>query len=178
MGSQYYIPKNHRMAPARLVLRPVQAVSRCWCSAALAGFTVRLAQELKFVGPQGAAWQARSGRMRLAALAAQALQALSVAELHELAELEAQLHGAQQAKQVLLHLKAQPGGPFPQAELLHGRLLLEEGDERGLLLFEMAATCDAALAHVTAEEGARFLRRTRGKRAAELWSQSLRSLAC
>ncbi|WP_145647110.1 hypothetical protein [Pseudoduganella lurida] len=143
----------------------------------MAAFSDTLADAVRFASPAGAEWRQRTTRMRLAALECQALHALTLAELQELAELEAQLQRGAQAKEVLLHLKAQPGGPFPHAELLHGRLLLAEDDDRGLFLFEMAATHDAALAHVTAEEGAQFLRRTRGKRAAELWAESLRSHA-
>ena len=126
----------------------------------------------------GRHWQARHreasrDRLRLAELAAQPLAALSPASLYELALLRAELESPAAARDVLVHLLAQRGGPFPRAAYHYGCILLADGSDAGLFQLEAAVAHDRTLADAAIAEGCAFLRRTKGERAARLWRDGL-----
>lgn len=127
---------------------------------------------------EGRRWETRhqeitAARARLAELGAQPLATLSLVHLQELALLRADLGSADAAKDVLAHLLARPGGPFPRASFHFGVILLGEGNDQGLFHLEAAVANDPTLAEGAAEEGYRFLQCTRGDRAAQLWLNGL-----
>ncbi|MBB3220006.1 M48 family metallopeptidase [Pseudoduganella umbonata] len=126
----------------------------------------------------GRQWQARHreasrDRSRLAELGALPLAALSLASLHELALLRAERESPAAARDVLAHLLAQPGGPFPRAAFHYGCILLADGSDAGLFHLEAAVAHDRTLADAATAEGCAFLLRTKGQRAARLWREAL-----
>lgn len=119
-------------------------------------------------------WEARyryatRSMKRLQELAAQPLTALPLHELQELALLRAEFDTPQAAKSVLEYLLCQPGGPFPKAAYMLGRILLDERDNRGLDQLEQAAANDRSLIESVADLGYSYLLRTRDEQAAQLW---------
>lgn len=125
-------------------------------------------------------WQSRHQQMirssqRLAELAARQLPALSPFELQELARLQADSEQAGKAMATLEHLLARPDGPFPKAELLHGRLLLAAGDDRGLDSLVRALRGDASLTDDCLRAGYCYLHAKKGEAAAQSWADRVSS---
>jgi hypothetical protein len=123
-------------------------------------------------------WEARHryvsrSKTRLLELLRRPLHALPLTDLQELALLNAEFDSPQASKPVLDHLLKQPGGPFPKAAYVYGRILLDENDDRGLEHLASAATCDRSLTEHAAHLGYAYLREKRGQKAAQAWWDSV-----
>ncbi|MFO7188176.1 MAG: M48 family metalloprotease [Pseudomonadota bacterium] len=108
-------------------------------------------------------------RARLAELSKRNLAELQSHELQELALLKADLESGASAKPVLEHLLRLPGGPYPKAAYLYGRILLAERDEKGLQYLVKAADADPSLAEEVGRIGYGYLRQHHGEAAAAQW---------
>lgn len=116
---------------------------------------------------------ATRSRLRLAELAVVAMEELALADLQQMALLTAEFESPQAAKPLFKHLLKQPGGPFPKAAFVLGRILLEEDNRRGLEHLEYAAAHDAALVPAVVEVGHGYLAAHDGDLAAETWSAKM-----
>ncbi len=119
-------------------------------------------------------WEARCryanrSRARLTALSIRAIEDVPLQDLQELALLRAEFVSPLAAKPVLEHLLRQEGGPFPKAEFIYGRILLDEGSELGLTHLETAARHDRSLVDEAAHLGFFHLLRHQGEVAARAW---------
>jgi hypothetical protein len=97
---------------------------------------------------------------------------LSEFEMHdqkELASLRAEFDSLEAAKPVLEDLLKQPGGPFPKAAYLYGRILLDESNDAGLEHLAIAATNDPSLTEEAAHAGYFYLLKKHGEQAAQDW---------
>lgn len=97
---------------------------------------------------------------------------LSQFKLHdqkELASLRAEFDSLEAAKPVLEDLLKQPGGPFPRAAYLYGRILLDEDNDSGLEHLTVAAENDASLSQEAAHAGYFYLLKKHGEQAAQDW---------
>jgi Zn-dependent protease with chaperone function len=112
-------------------------------------------------------------KARLKELERQPFTELPLHELQELALLRADFESPQTAKPVLEHLMRQPGGPFPKPSYIYGRILLDEGDDRGLEHLLSAARADQSLLRDAAEAGYFYLRKKCGEQAAQAWWERL-----
>ncbi len=90
-------------------------------------------------------------------------------EQEELASLRAEFDSLEAAKPVLEDLLRQPGGPFPKAAYLYGRILLDENNDLGLEHLTVAANNDASLAEEAAHAGYFYLLKQHGEQAAQDW---------
>ncbi len=120
------------------------------------------------------AWESRHqyvtlSMQRLHGLGRRSINTLQLHELHDFALLKSEFYSPRQAKPALEHLLRQPGGPFPRAAYIYGRVLLEEGDELGLDHLAVAANGDPCLARNVAQAGYFFLLEKRGEEAAKTW---------
>lgn len=100
------------------------------------------------------------------------LHDLSDFKLHdqkELASLRAEFDSLEAAKPVLEDLLKQPGGPFPKAAYLYGRILLDEDNDLGLEHLTIAADNDASLTQEAAHAGYFYLLKKHGEQAAQDW---------
>lgn len=87
----------------------------------------------------------------------------------ELASLRAEFDSLEAAKPVLEDLLGQPGGPFPKAAYLYGRILLDEDNELGLEHLAAAAMNDANLTEEATHAGYFYLLKKHGEQAAQDW---------
>ncbi|OGB22863.1 MAG: hypothetical protein A3I66_13270 [Burkholderiales bacterium RIFCSPLOWO2_02_FULL_57_36] len=87
----------------------------------------------------------------------------------ELASLRAEFDSLEAAKPVLEDLLKQPGGPFPKAAYLYGRILLDEDNDLGLEHLTVAAENDHSLAKEAAHAGYFYLLKKHGDQAAQDW---------
>lgn len=127
---------------------------------------------------QGKQWETRfryaeRSRTRIAELSAVPLEKVALGDLQELALLKAEFENAAAARPVLQHLLRQHGGPFPTASFHYGRMLLDDGDARGLDHLREAALHDAGLVEASAHIGYHYTLRTEGEYAAQQWWESL-----
>lgn len=125
-------------------------------------------------------WEARCryatrSRARLAELAAVGMEHTRLAELQELALLTAEFDSPQAAKPVLKHLLKQPGGPFPKAALVLGRILLDENNLRGLDYLASAAMGDRRLLDQVVRLGCAYLLERQNAEAARQWREKFLS---
>jgi hypothetical protein len=132
----------------------------------------------KWWADEGSDWQARfryaaRSRTRMAELSAVPLAQVPLADLQELAMLKAEFESPGAARPVLERLLRQPGGPFPMASYHLGRILLDEGEARGLDHLRDAAQADAGLAEAAARQGYYYILRTQSEYAARQWWESL-----
>ncbi|MET3132702.1 hypothetical protein AAKU55_002980 [Oxalobacteraceae bacterium GrIS 1.11] len=119
-------------------------------------------------------WEARCryalrSRERLAQLAALPLRQVALLDLQELALLKEEFDSPQAAKPVLEHLLRQPGGPFPKAAFIYGRILLGEGNERGFDHLAAAAAQDRSLVGEVAHIGYDYWQERQDPNAARFW---------
>jgi hypothetical protein len=126
-------------------------------------------------------WEARCkyatrSRARLKELAAKSLAQLPLHDLQDFALLKAEFESEYAAKPVLEHLLRQPGGPFPKAAFIYGRILLDEGNARGLDHLETAAANDARLVDDVAHIGYYYLLGTQSEYAASAWWEKITAL--
>jgi Zn-dependent protease with chaperone function len=117
-------------------------------------------------------WRARfehasRSTARLKELRGVALEKLNIQDLQELAILCAE-HDKPD-KTVLLHLLAQPGGPFARAEYEYGCLLLAGRDDKGLVHLANAARADRRWIEKSARVGCAFLVRYKDEFQAQQW---------
>lgn len=97
---------------------------------------------------------------------------LSDFKMHDqegLASLRAEFDSLEAAKPVLEDLLRQPGGPFPKAAYLYGRILLDENNDLGLEHLAIAADNDASLTEEAAHAGYFYLLKQQGEQAAQDW---------
>ena len=102
---------------------------------------------------------------------------LAAHELQQFALLKAEFDSPQAAKPVLEYLLAKPGGPYPKPSFFYGRILLNEGDERGLNHLETSAKGDRNSIDAVAKMGYYFLLEKRDERAANAWWEKMYALA-
>jgi Zn-dependent protease with chaperone function len=145
-----------------------------------AGLTRTLVEEFdrSWWAEEGKHWQARfryaaRSRTRMAELSAVPLQQVALHELQELALLKAEFESPAAARPVLERLLRQPGGPFPQAAFHYGRILLDDGDARGLDHLREAALHDASLVDASARLGYYYILKTQSEYAARQWWEGL-----
>ena len=93
--------------------------------------------------------------------------------MQELASLRLEFGTAAAAKPVLVALLKRPGGPFPKASLLYGRVLLEEGNRQGVDHLRDAALNDQRLLNEAAQRGYQYLLEKEGEDSAKLWWSSV-----
>jgi hypothetical protein len=127
---------------------------------------------------QADSWRERYRRVmrsqeRLLMLQASPLASLSIVDLQELALLKNEFESAQAAKPVLEHLLRQPGGPYPKASCLYGRILLDEQRHEGLDYLAEAARHDKRLAEEALHAGFHFILERDGEARAHRWLESV-----
>ncbi len=145
-----------------------------------AGTTKRLIQEFDqaWWAKESKEWERRyryaiRSKQRLQELSAQQMEVLALHDLQELALLKAEFDSPSSAKPVLEYLLQQPGGPFPKAAYVYGRILLDENNERGLAYLTIAAENDRSLIEKAANAGYFFLHDKRGEAVAQEWWNKL-----
>lgn len=153
-----------------------QPVQRSAATALLGAFGERLAEEFDadWWKEQASGWgerhrHATRSLARLRALNGAALAALPLHELQEMALLKAEFETPQAAKPVLEHLLRQPGGPFPRASYVYGRILLGEQRREGLAHLETAARSDRHLVDDALRAGFAWLHAREGEPVALQW---------
>lgn len=119
-------------------------------------------------------WQSHYSResrtsARLNELARRPLQDLNPFELQELGSLHAQCGNLDSALDALRHLLRMPGGPYPNADMLTGRILLARNDRSGLDHLDAARRADARLEHECLCVGYDHLAGSVGIEAAQAW---------
>ncbi len=114
-----------------------------------------------------------TSRVRIGELSAQPLDKLSVPDLQELATLRLEFEGAAAAKPVLAEQLKRPGGPYPKASLMMGRVLLEEGKRQGIDHLRDAAMNDPRLLEEAAQRGYHYLLEKEGEDSANQWWSSV-----
>ncbi|MCE3262088.1 MAG: hypothetical protein K0R43_1167 [Pseudoduganella sp.] len=110
---------------------------------------------------------------RIGELSAQPLDRLSVMELQELALLKLEFDDVATAKPVLAEQLRRPGGPYPKATLMYGRVLLAEGNRAGVDHLREAALNDASLLNEAAQRGYHYLLEKEGEDSANQWWSSV-----
>lgn len=110
---------------------------------------------------------------RIAELSAQPLAKLPVVELQELATLRLEFESPEAAKAVLQELMKRPGGPYPKATLMYGRVLLAEGNRSGVDHLRQAALDDPSLLNEAAQRGYHYLLEKEGEDSANQWWSSV-----
>ncbi len=152
--------------------------------ALLGGFTKTLISEfdLDWWKKEKREWQSRHqyvarSKQELTAFATQPMEKLGLHELQQFALLKAEFDSPQAAKPVLEYLLAKPGGPYPKPSFFYGRILLNEGDERGLNHLETAAKGDRNSVDAIANIGYYFLLEKRDERVARAWWEKIDALS-
>ncbi len=142
----------------------------------LGGFTKTLVEEFDrdWWKNEKGKWQSRHqyvarSKQELAGFALRPMESLQLHELQQFALLKAEFDSPQAAKPVLEYLLGKPGGPFPKPAFFYGRILLNEGDARGLEFLEITATTDRNSVETVAEMGYYFLLEKRDEKAAQRW---------
>jgi len=123
-------------------------------------------------------WQSRfryaeRSKLRLRELSSAPRDTLAVQDLQELALLTAEFDSPEAAKPALEALLKRSGGPFPKAAFVYGRILLDEGVDRGLDHLVAAAAADRSLIDAAAEAGYRYVFDKRGEHAAHAFLERL-----
>jgi hypothetical protein len=120
------------------------------------------------------AWESRyqyvtRSMLRLQNFSKRPFVTMQLHELHDFALLKSEFDSPHQAKPALEYLLRQPGGAFPRAAYIYGRVLLDEGNELGLDHLAVAANGAPDLVRNVAQAGYFFLLEKRGKEAAKTW---------
>ncbi|WP_342114657.1 hypothetical protein [Pseudoduganella sp. OTU4001] len=87
--------------------------------------------------------------------------------------LKLEFDSADAAKPVLMEQLKRPGGPYPKATLLYGRVLLAEGNRSGVDHLRQAALDDPSLLNEAAQRGYHYLLEKEGEDSANLWWSSV-----
>ncbi len=111
----------------------------------------------------------QNSRVRIGELAALPLAKLSVQDLMELASLKLEFEETVSAKPALVELMKRAGGPYPRASLMYGRVLVAEGDRRGVDHLREAALNEPRLLEEAAQRGYQFLLERDGEAVAKRW---------
>lgn len=114
-----------------------------------------------------------TSQARIGELSGKPLVQLSVPDLQELATLKLEFEGAAEAKPVLQEQLKRPGGPYPKASMMYGRVLLAEGNRAGVDYLREAALNDARLMEEAAQRGYHYLLEKEGEDSANLWWSSV-----
>lgn len=112
-------------------------------------------------------------QVRIGELSGRQLSELSLMELQELALLKVEFDSLAAARPVLEHQLKRPGGPYPKAALLFGRVLLQEDNMRGMDYLREAALNDPNLVREAAERGYHYMMEKQGEYAANQWWSSV-----
>ncbi len=159
-------------------------IEKTAAEALLGSFTKTLIEEFDrdWWKKEKAEWQSRHqyvarSKQELAAFSTQPIASLGLHELQQFALLKAEFDSPQAAKPMLEYLLAKSGGPYPKPAFFYGRILLDEGDERGLEHLETAARGDRNCIRSVADTGYRFLLEKRGERAADAWWEKIAVLS-
>ena len=165
-----------RIEALGLAARLPQPITANAASALLGASAKALVEEFdrNWWAREGREWGARHrqvsrSRERLGELAGRPLGSLPLHELQELAMLKVEVESPQAAKPALEYLLRQGGGPFPKAELTYGRILVADGDSRGLDFLRSAARHDRRLSDDALGSGYHFLMDEHGEDAAQAW---------
>lgn len=110
---------------------------------------------------------------RIRELTEKPLEQLNVPSLQELAVLQMEFNGPAAARPVLEQQLKRPGGPYPKASMLFGRVLLAESNVRGLDYLRDAARHDASLVMEAAERGFHYFMEQKDEYAANQWWRSM-----
>ncbi len=144
----------------------------------LGGFTQTLIDEFDQLWwkDEAKSWRGHHQRIQrekseLATLNGRRIETLGPSELQQLALLKSDHETVKETKPVLEYLLAKPGGPYPKAAYLFGRILLDEKNNRGLDHLEAAARNDANLAETATRIGYDYLLEHKGEAAALAWYQ-------
>ncbi|MGW8392182.1 M48 family metallopeptidase [Pseudoduganella sp. HUAS MS19] len=113
--------------------------------------------------------QVKNSRVRIDELSATPLKNLSVQDLMELASLKLEFEETVAAKPALVELMKRAGGPYPRASLMYGRVLVAEGDRRGVDHLREAALNEPRLLEEAAQRGYQFLLERDGEAVAKRW---------
>ncbi|KQV59338.1 MULTISPECIES: M48 family metallopeptidase [unclassified Duganella] len=117
--------------------------------------------------------QVKTSRARIVELSASPLAKLSVQDLMELATLKLEFEETAGAKPALVELMKRAGGPYPRASLMYGRVLVAEGDRRGVDHLREAALNEPRLLEEAAQRGYQFLLERDGEAVANRWWGSI-----
>lgn len=160
--------------------RMPKPLERSAAEAMLGPHAMTIAREFdgQWWGEEKKEWQEQhrrtvEGNKRLEILQGQALAGMDAITLQELALLLFDFRTAADAKPVLEHLLARPGGPYPKPLYYYGCALLQENDAKGLGKLTEAARLSPAMLEDCARIGYRWLNRNRGEDAAEEWIEQL-----
>ena len=115
----------------------------------------------------------QNSRGRIGELSAMPLAKLSVQDLLELASLKLEFEETVSAKPALVELMKRSGGPYPRASLMYGRVLVAEGDRRGVDHLREAALNEPRLLEEAAQRGYQFLLERDGEAVAKRWWGSI-----
>ncbi|WP_426337832.1 M48 family metallopeptidase [Pseudoduganella sp. S-14] len=115
----------------------------------------------------------QNSRVRIGELSASPLAKLSVQDLLELASLKLDFEDTASAKPALVELMKRGGGPYPRASLMYGRVLVAEGDRRGVDHLREAALNEPRLLEEAAQRGYQFLLERDGEAVANRWWGSI-----
>lgn len=117
--------------------------------------------------------QVKNSHVRIGELSASPLAKLTVADLLELASLKLEFEETAAAKPALVELMKRPGGPYPRGSLMYGRVLVAEGDRRGVDHLREAALNEPRLLQEAAQRGYQFLLERDGEAVANRWWSSV-----
>lgn len=155
-------------------------VKTCAADALLGKFTLALAREFDETWWAGekSKWQNYHTRYvrssaRIAELEQKPLDTLSAMDAQELALLLVEFRSLGAAKVVLQDLVGRPGERYPKPIYYFGRVLLDEGDARGLDYLEEAYRLSPSMGNDCAKAGFQWLCERQSIEAAERWLQRL-----
>jgi len=117
--------------------------------------------------------QVKTSRERIVELSAKPLADLPLQDLMELASLKLEFEDTASAKPAVVELIKRPGGPYPRASLMYGRVLVAEGDRRGVDHLREAALNEPRLLEEAAQRGYQFLLERDGEAVANRWWGSI-----
>ncbi len=115
----------------------------------------------------------QNSRARIGELSASPLASLPVQDLMELASLKLEFEDTAAAKPAVVELMKRPGGLNPRASLMYGRVLVAEGDRRGVDHLREAALNEPRLLEEAVQRGYQFLLERDGEAVAKRWWGSI-----
>jgi len=115
----------------------------------------------------------QNSRARIGELSAAPLASLPVQDLMELASLKLEFEDTASAKPAVVELMKRPGGLNPRASLMYGRVLVAEGDRRGVDHLREAALNEPRLLEEAVQRGYQFLLERDGEAVAKRWWGSI-----
>jgi hypothetical protein len=159
------------------------ASKACAADAWLGKFAPELVREFdaKWWGEEKDKWQKHHRRLarsnaRIAELEKKAVGELSVSEAQEFALLLVEFRSLKAAKYVLEDLLSRSDERYPKPVYFYGRVLLDEGDVKGLEYLEEAFRLSPSMGDDCSHAGYQWLCEKQNVTAAEVWVARLRSV--